>query len=72
MIRELNSDQLGGLAKLCFDLAKAGLLLSLLPSSTLSNNLILSILNIAVGLFIGLAFTYCALILLHLKHNVNL
>lgn len=71
MIEELNRDQLDGLSKLCFDLAKGAFALILLPVQKLPENPLNEMLKIAIGVFIGLAFTCVALILLKLKEKVK-
>lgn len=71
MIKELNKDQLDGLAKLCFDLAKASFVLILLVVQKLSENPIDAIMKISIGLLAGLAFTYAALVLLKLKEKAK-
>lgn len=71
MIEELNKDQLDGLSKLCFDLAKGSFALILLPVQKLHDNPLNEITKMAIGLLIGLAFTSAALILLKLKEKIK-
>ena len=70
-MRDLNKDQLDGLAKLCFDLAKVVLGVSFVPSTTLYENFQLSLIRIIAGLLIGLAFIYLALVILKLKERIK-
>lgn len=70
-MKQLNRDQLDGLAKFCFDLAKAGLLLALFPTTDLPTKPIVSSLKIISGLIAGIAFTYFALVLLKAKEEVK-
>jgi len=62
-----NKDQLNGLAKLCFDLAKGSFILS--TTSPISSTPADALLSGAKSLLLGLAFTYAALILLKLKEQ---
>ena len=64
---ELNDEQWDGLARLCFDIAKASLILALLPTQTDSANLVFLTLKILFGLILGLVFIYLALLSLKLK-----
>lgn len=67
LFKELNNDQLDGLAKLSFDLARGSLLLALFPAVELISNPLLTFLRILMSLSLGLVFTYIALILLKAK-----
>lgn len=71
MLKELNKDQLDGLAKLCFDLAKGAFLLVFAPYSEITKEPLVATLKMFIGLIGGLAFTYVALVLLKLKENVK-
>lgn len=64
-IEALNSDQYMGLANLCFDMAKAALIGAILSPIVSETNTLM--LNAIRGVFIGVASTYAALILLKLK-----
>lgn len=66
---ELNDDQLDGLANLSFDLAKASLVLVFLPFSEITTNLLISVIKMLSGLFLGLVFVYLALVLLKGKER---
>ncbi len=66
-----NKDQLNGLANLCFDLAKGAFVLALLPAPDIAANPFLRVFNILVELFIGLAFSYAALVLLRIKGQIK-
>ncbi len=66
-IKELNNDQLNGLASLCFDLAKGSFLVALFPTVEITTKPFLSFMMMLMGLFLGLVFTYIALLLLRLK-----
>lgn len=68
-LSELNSDQLDGLAKLCFELSKGSFLLALFPTANLLNNPVAQVINIAAGIITGLAFIYSALVILKLKER---
>lgn len=67
IFQELNNDQLNGLANLCFDLAKGALFLAFFPASEVYDNFGIIILRTTVALFLGLVFSYIALVLLKLK-----
>lgn len=69
VFKELNDDQLDGLAKLSFDLARAAFILAILPALSVSDNPGVGILKIALGLFWGLVCTYTALVLLKAKER---
>lgn len=71
MLYELNKDQLDGLAKLCFDLAKGAFALSILPVATLTNNPFIEIGKILLGLFWGIALTCLGLIFLKRKEKAK-
>ena len=68
MVVILNKEQLDGLAKLCFDLAKGGFALAVLAPATSSS--LATFISGLRGLLIGLALTYLALILLRLKEQI--
>jgi hypothetical protein len=68
---ELNDDQLDGLAKLCFDLAKGVFAFILLPVATYFQDPLLSLFKMFFALVAGLAFTYVALLILKLKEYVE-
>lgn len=65
---ELNNDQLDGLAKLMFDLAKASFIIAFFPS-VLSEDPGIKLFKILLGLFWGLVCTYLALLLLQRKER---
>lgn len=67
IFKELNDDQLDGLANLSFDLARAAFILAILPAPSIPVDPINGILRILLGLFWGLACTYVALVLLKAK-----
>lgn len=67
-LRPLNKDQLEGLAKLCFDLAKGGFAFAFFPSVIIPD-MLLKVVSMVTGLLIGLAFTYIALLLLQYKRS---
>lgn len=69
IFKEFKKDQLDGLAKLCFDLAKGAFLIAFFPTPQSMSNPFIALLNIFIGLLIGLAFTYCALLLLERKNT---
>jgi hypothetical protein len=71
IIGELNKDQLDGLAKLCFDLAKASLVIALLPATSIPSNPIFALVKMLIGLVWGLAFTYLALVILKAKEKLT-
>lgn len=71
LLRDLNRDQLDGLAKLCFDLAKGAFGLTILAGIDITANLLIGMLKIIVSLFIGIALTYCALVILKVKENIQ-
>lgn len=67
LFQELDDEQLDGLARLCFDLAKVSFVIALFPTSDIFVEPLISIMKIVIPLFTGLAFTYAALLLLKLK-----
>lgn len=68
-MKHLNHDQLDGLAKLCFDLAKAGFVIALFPINGIGVDPIGNLLKIILGLIGGVAFTYLALLILETKEK---
>lgn len=72
ILENFNRDQLNGLAKLCFDLAKGAFLIALFPAPNLQENYILASLKVILGLVVGLAFTYIALVLLKSKEQTEI
>ncbi|HBQ51292.1 hypothetical protein A3B42_03195 [Candidatus Daviesbacteria bacterium RIFCSPLOWO2_01_FULL_38_10] len=66
IIGNLDKEQLDGLAKLMFDLAKASFILAIFPSA-LTEDLTIKLFKILLGLFWGLVCTYLALLLLKMK-----
>lgn len=71
MIKELNKDQLDGLAKLCFDLAKAAFILIITPFNEFTKDPLTAIIKMLISLIGGLAFTIVALVLLKVKERVK-
>lgn len=71
MFNELNADQLDGLAKLSFDLARAAFILAILPSPSIPDNPGTGLFKILLGLFWGLVCTYMALVLLRAKERLR-
>lgn len=71
MIKKLNKDQLDGLAKLCFDLAKGAFALSILPVTNVTSDPLTEIGKILSGLFLGIALTYLGLIFLKRKEKAK-
>lgn len=71
LIKELNNDQLDGLAKLCFDLAKGSLFLALFPAVEIITNPLLTFFRMLMGLFLGIVFTNIALVLLKVKRSTK-
>lgn len=69
LFRELNRDQLNGLANLSFDLAKGAFAVSLFPAIEFGDNIFLQLLKIVLALLSGLAFTYIAVLLLREKRG---
>lgn len=69
LLGELNKDQLNGLANLCFDLAKGAFGLALLPTPFIIKEPINGILRMFLAIFVGIVFTYSAIILLKLKER---
>lgn len=67
LFQQLNNDQLDGLARLCFDLAKAAFLLAIFPAVEVSSSIVISLLKMLIALLLGLVFTYIALVLLKRK-----
>lgn len=70
-LKELNNDQLDGLAKLAFDMARAAFILAILPTPSIPDNPGFGLFKILIGLFWGLACTYVALVLLKAKERVK-
>lgn len=70
VFKELNNNQLQGLANLCFDLSKGSLLLALFPASEAFDNLGMVLLKTIMALLLGLVFTYMALVLLKTKRSI--
>ena len=66
-IGELNDDQLDGLAKLTFDLARASFILAILPTSFIPENPVVGLFKTLLGLFWVLVCTYLALVILRKK-----
>ena len=62
--RELNNEQSSELGKLCFDLAKAALIIAFFPTQTPQENLAILIIKMTAGLFWGLVFIYIGLLIL--------
>lgn len=68
MIYVLNKEQLSGLANLCFDLAKGAFAVGLFPAASInSSNFLVIASNIVVGITVGVAFVYAALVILQIK-----
>lgn len=67
VFKELNDDQLDGLAKLSFDLARAAFILAILPAPGIPSDPLAGLLKIVLSLFWGLVCTYIALVLLRAK-----
>lgn len=70
VFQELNNDQLDGLAKLCFDLAKGSFALAILPSTSIPQDPVVGFVKVLMGLMWGFAFTYIALVLLKYKKGI--
>lgn len=66
---QLNSDQLNHLAQLCFDIAKATILLFFIPSE-ITKPLGISILHTTLYLIAGITSIYFGLMLLKAKENL--
>lgn len=71
LLKDPNKDQLSGIANLCFDLSKASFIVVLLPTEKSSDGILQLIMSKLITIFIALAFTYAALVLLKLKENVK-
>lgn len=71
VLNDPNKDQLSGLADLCFDLSKAAFVIILLPADSTSKGIYELIMSKLVTVFIALAFTYAALLLLRAKEDVK-
>jgi hypothetical protein len=71
LLKDPNKDQLSGIANLCFDLSKASFIVVLLPTQNSSDGILQLIMSKLITIFIALAFTYAALVLLKLKENVK-
>lgn len=71
IFKELNDDQLDGLANLSFDLARAAFILAILPAPSIPDNPGIGLFKILLGLFWGLVCTYMALILLKAKGRLR-
>ncbi|OGM30053.1 hypothetical protein A2630_02350 [Candidatus Woesebacteria bacterium RIFCSPHIGHO2_01_FULL_44_10] len=67
---KLNKEQLDGLAKFNFDLARSAFIVAVLPAPAIPEDK-LAPLKMLVGLFWGLAFTYLALLVLKIKERIK-
>ena len=69
ILHEFNNDQLDGLAKLYFDLARVAFVFAIFPASSVPIDPITGLFKIILGLIWGLACTYFALVLLKAKEK---
>lgn len=70
IFKDLNDDQLDGLANLSFDLARAAFILAIFPASGIPADPLMGIFKIVLSLFWGLVCTYIALVLLNAKKKI--